>query len=140
MKKIFALLAFALLLTGCNAGKQGAVTETDLLHRNYVLINFDGQAIEPQNMTPRIEFGDTFFVSGVMCNSFAGQGKLSGDVLTVTNMVRTQALCVDDVRNQLDNVIAQMLTGGARTTLSDNTLILKNDSHQLTFINRDWVR
>lgn len=140
MKKALALFASVALLTGCaTVSSKGTVSQTDLIHHNYVLINFDGQVIEPKNMSPRIEFGETFYISGVMCNSFAGQGRLNGDTLKVSNMVRTQAMCLDEVRNQLDNVIAEMLTKGTKISLQDKTLTLTNKKHQLTFTLRDWV-
>jgi heat shock protein HslJ len=141
MKKALALFVLSILISGCasNSNNNNSGLQKELIHRNYVLINYDGQTIEPKNMSPRIEFGETFFVSGAMCNSFAGQGSLRGDVLKVSNMAATQAMCMDDVRNQLDGVISEMLTKGVKIKLEDKILTLTNKKHTLIFTNRDWV-
>lgn len=138
MKKIVLFLATA-LLAACHSNNTGSIFESDLLHRNYVLVDFDGRAIEPKQMTPRIEFGETFHVSGVMCNNFAGQGSLNNNILKVDNLASTRKLCVDETANALDGVIGELLTQGAQLTLQGNALILSNERHRLTFINKDWV-
>lgn len=147
MKKALLPLLFAALLTGCVDSASHPVVisnadpvfQSDLLHRNYLLINFDGKTITPKNMSPRISFNETFHISGAMCNSFAGQGSLNNNILKVTNMVSTQTLCMDDVRNELDLVINDMLTKGAAISLVDKTLTLSNQEHTLIFTNRDYV-
>jgi len=143
MKKASLLFLFAILLTGCidpaNIPNAAPVSQTDLLHRNYLLINYDGQTITPKNMSPRISFNETFHISGAMCNSFAGRGTLKNNVLKVANMISTQTLCMDDIRNELDVVINEMLTKGVYLSLEDKTLTLSNKEHTLIFTHRDYV-
>lgn len=152
MKRALLPLLFTALLTGCvdsasyptiNSTPEDTdvvpVSQSDLLHRNYLLINYDGKTITPKNMSPRISFNETFHISGAMCNSFAGQGTLKNNILKVSNMVSTQTLCMDDVRNELDLVINDMLTKGAAIALVDKTLTLSTVEHTLIFTHRDYV-
>ncbi|AHG22542.1 heat-inducible protein [Chania multitudinisentens RB-25] len=145
MKKQIAIALATLLLAGCGTGQDNQpsknVTESDLLHHNFVLQSIDGILVNPQNgQIPSIEFGEKMHVSGAMCNRFFGQGQLENSVLTVKNLASTRMMCADPQRNQWDQTISTLLSNGADVSLNAHLLILNGGGHQLVYTLKDWVQ
>ncbi|CAI0786272.1 heat shock protein HslJ [Serratia entomophila] len=142
MKNYAPLALAAMLLAGCGMNQpDNAVSESDLLHHNYVLHSVDGVPIEPGlGNAPNLEFGEKMHVSGAMCNRFFGQGQLANGVLRVQNLASTRMLCADAQRNHWDQVIGQVLENGAKLTLSAQRLTLSGGDHTLVYTLRDWVQ
>jgi heat shock protein HslJ len=72
-------------------------------------------------------------VSGVMCNRFSGEGKLSEGELRVKEMAMTRKLCADPQLNELDNTIGAMLRKGAQVDLTQDQLTLATAETTLMF-------
>lgn len=147
MITVLCVVTFA--TTGCFEDDKTAdqsektVTEEELLHRNFVLTHIDGEEFAtnfPPPMTPNIEFGEGFRVSGVTCNRFLGQAKLHDGVLSVTQMVGTRMHCPDPRLNQLESIFTQMMQEGTKARLVDQELTLRHGGHILAYQLKDHVR
>ncbi|MRS89054.1 heat shock protein HslJ [Enterobacteriaceae bacterium RIT714] len=133
MKKLVALGMFSLCLTGCvNPGKASVQAEQLEGHR-FVLESVNGAAVKPGAVPPEMSFGEKLTVSGVMCNRFSGQAKLSEGELKVKEMAMTRKLCADPQLNQLDATIGEMLRKGAQVDLTENQLTLATAEQTLMF-------
>ena len=133
MKKMAGILLATTVLAGC-VHSAGSLAPGALQQQRFVLHSFDGQ-LQPagQPHQPEIRFDEKMNVSGVMCNRFMGEGKLTGNTLTVPGMASTRMMCADPRLNQLDQVIGQMLTQGVNVALAHHTLTLQNSQHVLVW-------
>lgn len=141
MKKLVAVTFLSLALAGCvNPGK-ASVQPEQLQNHRFVLENVDGKAITKTATQPEISFSPlsdislikNITVSGVMCNSYNGQGKLSEGALTVKTLAMTRKLCTDPQLNELDQVIGDMLRKGAQVDLTEDQLTLATAEKTLMF-------
>ena len=141
MKKLVAVTFLSLALAGCvNPGK-ASVQPEQLQNHRFVLENVDGKAITKTATQPEISFSPlsdislikNITVSGVMCNSYNGQGKLSEGALTVKTLAMTRKLCTDPQLNELDQVIGDMLSKGAQVDLTEDQLTLATAEKTLMF-------
>ncbi|HFV9240014.1 heat shock protein HslJ [Enterobacter mori] len=141
MKKLVAVTFLSLALTGCvNPGK-ASVQPEQLQNHRFVLENVDGKAITKTATQPEISFSalsdisliKNIAVSGVMCNSYNGQGKLSEGALTVKTLAMTRKLCTDPQLNELDQAIGDMLRKGAQVDLTEDQLTLATAEKTLMF-------
>lgn len=141
MKKLVAVTFLSLALAGCvNPGK-ASVQPEQLQNHRFVLENVDGKAITKTETQPEISFSalsdisliKNITVSGVMCNSYNGQGKLSEGALTVKTLAMTRKLCTDPQLNELDQAIGDMLRKGAQVDLTEDQLTLATAEKTLMF-------
>ncbi|MHC9515134.1 heat shock protein HslJ [Enterobacter mori] len=141
MKKLVAITFLSLALAGCvNPGK-ASVQPEQLQNHRFVLENVDGKAITKTATQPEISFSalsdisliKNITVSGVMCNSYNGQGKLSEGALTVKSLAMTRKLCTDPQLNELDQAIGDMLRKGAQVDLTEDQLTLATAEKTLMF-------
>jgi heat shock protein HslJ len=139
MKKVITLLALSMLLAGCvRSGANNVSVKADqLAQHRFVLDTVNGQAVAPGEHPAELSFDKDLKVSGNMCNRFTGQGKLSEGKLTVNNMAMTRMMCVDAQRNELDNVINDVLSKGAQVDVTENQLTLNTASQTLIFSRAD---
>lgn len=137
MKKLVALSLVSLALAGCvNPGK-ASVQEEQLEGHHFVLETVNGVAIKPSAVPPEMSFGKKMAVSGVMCNRFSGQGKLSEGELKVKAMAMTRKLCVEPQLNELDATIGDILSKGAQVDLTEDQLTLATAEKTLMFKRAD---
>jgi len=137
MKKLVALSLFSLALAGCvNPGK-ASVQAGQLEGHRFVLESVNGVAIKPSAVPPEMSFGEKMAVSGVMCNRFSGQGKLSEGELKVKGMAMTRKLCSEPQLNELDATIGDMLSKGAQVDLTEDQLTLATAEKTLMFKRAD---
>ncbi|WP_395301829.1 heat shock protein HslJ [Enterobacter mori] len=141
MKKLVAVTFLSLALAGCvNPGK-ASVQPEQLQNHRFVLENVDGKAMTKTATQPEISFSalsdisliKNITVSGVMCNSYNGQGKLSEGALTVKTLAMTRKLCTDPQLNELDQAIGDMLRKGAQVDLTEDQLTLATAEKTLMF-------
>ena len=142
MKKLVALSLFSLVLAGCvNPGKASVQADQLQSHR-FVLENVDGKAVTTTATRPEISFSGAqsdisltknITVSGVMCNRFSGEGKLSEGELKVKTLAMTRKLCTEPQLNELDQAIGNMLRKGAQVDLTEDQLTLATAEKTLTF-------
>jgi len=126
MKKMIALVAISVVLSGCvrSGANNTTVKAEQLMQHRFVLGSVNGQAVDAGDHPPEIRFDKEMKVSGSMCNRFSGQGKLSEGKLTVKNMAMTRMMCIQDQLNALDNTLGNMLSKGAQVDLTGNQLTL----------------
>lgn len=145
MKKLVALSAISLLLAGCvNPGK-ASVQADQLQNHRFVLENVDGKAVRTGATQPEISFSaptelslvKNMTVSGVMCNGFSGQGRLSEGELKVQTLAVTRKLCTEPQRNELDKTLSDMLRNGAQVDLTEDQLTLATADKTLLFKRAD---
>ncbi|MCV2532244.1 heat shock protein HslJ [Enterobacter wuhouensis] len=141
MKKRVALTVMSFILSGCvNPGK-ASVQPEQLQNHRFVLESVDGKAVKGAAAQPEIGFSalpdislvNNITVSGAMCNSFNGQGKLSEGELKVKTLAMTRKLCTDAKLNELDRNIGDMLRKGAQVDLTEDQLTLATADKTLTF-------
>ncbi len=142
MKKLVALSLFSLVLSGCvNPGK-ASVQADQLQNHRFILENVDGKAVATTATRPEISFSGAqsdisliknITVSGVMCNRFSGEGKLSEGELKVKTLAMTRKLCTEPQLNELDQAIGNMLRKGAQVDLTEDQLTLATAEKTLTF-------
>ncbi|WP_276854637.1 heat shock protein HslJ [Enterobacter oligotrophicus] len=141
MKKYVALCLISLALTGCvNPGK-ASVQPDQLQNHRFVLENVDGKAVKAVTTQPEIRFSaqpdislvNNIAVSGMMCNRFNGQGKLSEGELKVKTLAMPRKLCTDPQLNELDQTIGNMLRKGAQVDLTEDQLTLATAEKTLMF-------
>jgi len=137
MKKLVALSLVTLALAGCvNPGK-ASVQAGQLEGHRFLLESVNGAAVKPTAVPPELRFGEKMAVSGVMCNRFSGEGKLSEGELKVKAMAMTRKLCTDPQLNELDATIGDMLRKGAQVDLTENQLTLATADKTLMFKRAD---
>jgi len=125
MKTLVAVTILSMALAGCvNPGK-ASVQEEQLQQHRFVLHSINGTAINPANTPPEIAFGEDMAVSGVMCNRFNGQGKLSDGELKVKTLAMTRKLCTEPQLNDLDHAIGTMLRNGTQVDLTEDVLTIQ---------------
>ncbi|MBK4715587.1 MULTISPECIES: heat shock protein HslJ [Tenebrionibacter/Tenebrionicola group] len=144
MKKFAALMLAAAAISGCTGTMNNAQIGAERLqHHRYVLQSVNGSPLGELNQParqPEISFGENLHVSGAMCNRFMGQGKLTGDILKVDGMASTRMMCAEPQLNALDKIIGTMLNNGARISLSDKQLTLKDADNTLVYTLADLVQ
>lgn len=137
MKKLVALSLVSLALAGCvNPGKASVQAE-QLEGYRFVLESVNGVAIKPSAVPPEMSFGKKMAVSGVMCNRFSGQGKLSEGELKVKGVAMTRKLCTEPQLNELDATIGDILSKGAQVDLTEDQLTLATAEKTLMFKRAD---
>lgn len=137
MKKLVALSLVSLALAGCvNPGK-ASVQADQLEGHRFVLESVNGVAIKPSAVPPEMSFGKKMAVSGVMCNRFSGQGKLSEGELKVKGVAMTRKLCTEPQLNELDATIGDILSKGAQVDLTEDQLTLATAEKTLMFKRAD---
>ncbi|WP_395300277.1 heat shock protein HslJ [Enterobacter sp. ECC-175] len=141
MKKLVAVSLFSLIVAGCvNPGK-ASVQPDQLQNHRFILENVNGKAVKAASAQPEISFSSehdlslikNIAVSGVMCNRFTGQGKLSEGELKVKNLAMTRRLCTEPQLNELDQTLSDMLSKGAQVDLTEDQLTLATADKSLVF-------
>ncbi|NUF50067.1 META domain-containing protein [Gilliamella sp. ESL0250] len=139
MKKtllLISLFTVALVMSGCYESSK--IQDTDLMHHRFVLINANGLDISLDEQAELI-FGEKMTITGKMCNQFSGRVILDKNHIKGTGVAMTKMLCNDDQLNQLDHVIQQLITDGAKISLTNNQLTLKNNKNELIYQLKDLM-
>ena len=145
MKKQIAVLLCAVLAAltvacGKNPGEDYAISRQNLLHHRFVLVSSDGKNFSAKERVPSIEFNEGLHVSGAVCNRFAGQGRLVGNVLFVEQLASTKMFCMDPDLNELEDLLVRMLSAGAELRLDGQSLVVRQGGHELLYKLSDWFR
>lgn len=134
MKKLASLMLATMVLAGCaQSGDKGTVTAQDLQHHRYVLQTVDGKPLDGIKRMPELSFGENMHISGAMCNRFMGQATLADNTLKAKGLGMTMMMCAEPQLNQLDHMINDMLTTGAKVGLTQQQLTLKTSQHTLVY-------
>ncbi|WP_455424513.1 heat shock protein HslJ [Dryocola sp. LX212] len=140
MKKLASLLLATMVLAGCaQSGDKGTVTAQDLQHHRYVLQSVDGKPLTGIKRMPELSFGENMHIYGAMCNRFMGQATLEDNILSSKGLGMTMMMCVEPQLNQLDHMLNDMLTSGAKVDLAKQQLTLKTSQHTLVYKLADLV-
>lgn len=140
MKKLASLMLATVVLAGCaQSDDKGNVTVQDLQHHRYVLQSVDGKPLEGIKRMPELSFGENMHIAGSMCNRFMGQATIADNTLKAKDLGMTMMLCVEPQLNQLDRMINDMLTTGAKVNLNQQQLTLKTSQHTLVYKLADLV-
>ncbi|MCG9639705.1 META domain-containing protein [Vibrio sp. Isolate34] len=142
-KKLLAVAALPMMLAACTTTGDNAmkVTPTDLQHHNWELAQIDGKDIEKSEnqATPRLEIGEKMTANGIAgCNNFFGQGELKDGQFRIKQMGMTMKMCQGSAM-EIEQSVSATLSEWSDVTLTNDTLVLKNDVHTLTYTIRDWV-
>ena len=144
MKKHIAVSLCAVLTAltmAClkNAKGNNAITQQDLLHHRFVLVSSDGKDFSAKERVPSIEFNEGLHISGDACNRFTGQGRLVGNVLTVEHLASTKMFCAGPDLNELESMLARMLSSGVELCFDGQILVIRQGGHELLYKLSDWV-
>ncbi|OCG21282.1 MULTISPECIES: META domain-containing protein [unclassified Gilliamella] len=139
MKKTLLLISLfmaSLCMSGCD--KSNKIQDTDLMHHRFALIKVNGQDI-PLYEQAELIFGENMIITGKMCNQFSGQVTLNNDNIKGASLAMTKMLCNDDQLNQLDYIIDQLITEGAKINLTNDQLTLKDHENELIYQLKDLM-
>lgn len=111
------------------------VSADDLVGRKFVLTKADGAdfVLDIPEQQPYIEFADKMVISGNAGNNFSGSGSLENGTLMLKNAAATLKLSANPKLNDYERDFHTLLQGGAKITLSGNTLVLSDDSHTYVY-------
>ncbi len=117
------------------AGEESGLTEEFLTHQRFVLSRVNEAEVPTfaESVAPALEFGVGFTVSGRVCNTFRGAGKLADGRLTVRDLVSTKMACPDSALGELEPRFFQMLESGAHLSMDGANLYLKQGDNTLVF-------
>jgi heat shock protein HslJ len=143
LKTMITAISVPLLLTACvgNSEEVSVITAKDMQHHNWELVQIDGTnvVLGSENKPVRLEIGENMTANGhAGCNNFFGQGELKDNQFRIDKMGMTMKMC-DEASMNNEMVMSHVLTDWSEITLSNDSLELKNDTHTLTFVLRDWV-
>jgi heat shock protein HslJ len=119
------------------------LTQSDLLHRRFILAQANGLSFTGQDKVPSLEFNEGFRISGAVCNRFTAQAELKDGLLLARQAASTKMLCMDERLNQLESDFFRLLQDGASLELHGKYLRLTGKAGdkplQLEYELRDWV-
>ncbi|MCG9577333.1 META domain-containing protein [Vibrio tubiashii] len=141
-KTLIAAITLPFVVTACasNGDDVKQITAQDLQHHNWELVSIDGEAIvaDSHQNPPRLEIGEKMTANGnAGCNNFFGQAELKDNQFRIEKMGMTMKMCVGDVMD-VEQAFGQTLSDWSDMTLTQDTMVLKNDVHTLTFKLNDW--
>ena len=141
-KTLLAAITLPLVVTACasNGDDVKQITAQDLQHHNWELLSIDGEAVvaDSRQNPPRLEIGEKMTANGnAGCNNFFGQAELKDNQFRIEKMGMTMKMCVGDVMD-VEQGFGQTLSDWSDMTLIQDTMVLKNNVHTLTFKLNDW--
>jgi len=141
-KMLLATITLPVVVTACasNGDDVKQITAQDLQHHNWELVSIDGKDIvlEGRQKAPRLEVGEKMTANGnAGCNNFFGQAELKDNQFRIEKMGMTMKMCVGDVMD-VEQAFSQTLSDWSDMTLTNDSMVLKNDVHTLTFKLSDW--
>lgn len=141
-KMLLAAITLPVVVTACasNGDDVKQITAQDLQHHNWELVSIDGKDIvlEGRQQAPRLEVGEKMTANGnAGCNNFFGQAELKDNQFRIEKMGMTMKMCVGDVMD-VEQAFSQTLSDWSEMTLTNDSMVLKNDVHTLTFKLSDW--
>ncbi|KLN63265.1 META domain-containing protein [Vibrio sp. VPAP30] len=141
-KMLLAAITLPLVVTACasNGDDVKPITAQDLQHHNWELVSIDGEDImlEGRQNPPRLEIGEKMTANGnAGCNNFFGQAELKDNQFRIEKMGMTMKMCVGDIMD-IEQAFGQTLSDWSDMTLTQDSMVLKNDVHTLTFKLNDW--
>ena len=145
MKKKVYLLAAVALLSGCVYNSKVSTGAEQLQHHRFVLESVDGKPLANIKTPLELSFGQQtsiihdLHVSGNMCNTFNGTGRVSGGALKVKDLAMTRKFCTNPQLNELDKTLSTMLSEGAQVDLTESQLTLATAQHTLIYKLSDLV-
>lgn len=142
-KTLFAAVSLPIMLSACtgNADDNSIVTEQDLQHHHWELTKIDGKQVNSDSKVPAasLEIGEKMTANGSAgCNNFFGQSELENGKFRIKQMGMTMKMCPEESM-AIESAVSQTLSDWSQLTLTKESLILKNDSHTLTYTLRDWM-
>ncbi|TMX47421.1 META domain-containing protein [Vibrio sp. Hep-1b-8] len=143
-KMLLAAITLPVVVTACvsNGDDVKQITAQDLQHHNWELVSIDGKDIvlEGRHQAPRLEVGEKMTANGnAGCNNFFGQAELKDNQFRIEKMGMTMKMCVGDVMD-VEQAFSQTLSDWSDMTLTNDSMVLKNDVHTLTFKLSDWKK
>ncbi|WP_114764221.1 META domain-containing protein [Vibrio rhodolitus] len=142
LKTLLAAVSLPVLMTACasNGDNVKTITQADLQHHNWELVQIDGKAITVAEgeQAPNLEVGEKMTASGnAGCNTFFGQAELKDNQFRIEKMGMTMKMCMGEAMN-IENAFSKTLSDWSDMTLTKDSLVLKNDAHTLEFKLNDW--
>lgn len=117
--------------TNITSAADKAILAHELENNRFTLIAFNGSSIQLES-SPFIQFTKDMQISGKMCNNFFGQGALENNQLKAV-LGMTLMMCENAQLNDLDKVIASMLSNGATVTENNGQLVLTQGDNTLVY-------
>lgn len=139
MKNVFFVLAAAALLSGCVYNSKMSTNADQLQHHRFVLESVNGKTVSSKAAPLELSFGEKqpilekIYVSGNMCNGFAGTATLHKGELKTSELAMTRKLCSDAQLNELDATFSNMLRQGAQVDLTEQQLTLATADQTLVY-------
>jgi len=132
--KVMMLILSSITLGACTAETQVIPQKVNIeqLQHNWKLTHIDNiQLATVINGSLNISI-DNKSSGNLGCNNFFGEVEFSDNQLRIGKMGNTRKLC-DELRNNVEKDVSQVLSDWSNVLIDNNTLILGNKKHSLTY-------
>ena len=132
--KIMMLMLSTIILGACTAETQIIPQKVNLsqLQHNWKLTHVDNiQLATVIKSTLKIEV-DNKTSGNLSCNSFFGEAKFVDNQLRIEKMANTRKMC-DELKNSVEMDVSEVLSNWANVMIDNETLIVSNKKHSLTY-------
>ncbi|WP_166738846.1 META domain-containing protein [Psychromonas algarum] len=134
------LLLSTIILSACtsDAPIEPKQIKVEQLQHNWKLTHIDNiQLAAIINSTLNIT-ADNKSTGSLGCNHFSGTAELSNNQLQIAKIMSTRKLC-SKLENDVEMDVSQVLSDWTNIMIDDETLILSNQKHSLTYQQIDQV-
>ncbi|WP_413111433.1 META domain-containing protein [Thaumasiovibrio sp. DFM-14] len=134
------ILSCLIALGGCTTTTMTpSVSEADLLHHNWKLVEIDGEVVNASHQLnhPHLEIGEAMNSNGFSgCNNFMGKAELVDDKFRIEQLLSTKKACAESMM-QTESKMLKTLGSWSEIIINDQLLQLKGE-HSVTFELSDW--
>ena len=134
VKTLLLSLGLATTLSACTSDG-GQVKAKSIGTSQWTLEQIDGEALTlgAGQKAPWLIVDEQMQAKGYAgCNNFFGEAKIQGNEFSLPKMGSTMKLC-NTTQNRLDNKLRQVLSGWSTISINNDTMMLSNRDHSLTF-------
>jgi len=135
------MLAFSIMVLGaCSTETQIEPKKVNIeqLQHSWKLTHIDNiQLATVINSSLKIDHNNKT-TGNLSCNQFFGEAEFSDNQLRIGKMGNTRKMC-DSLKNNVEMDVSQVLSGWAKVMIDDETLIISNKKHSLTYQLADQI-
>lgn len=118
-----------------SAGESSGLTREFFTGQKFKLVAVNGADLigDAAASVPTLVFGEDFKISGKVCNTFSGPGKLENGRLTVKPLISTRMACLNESLGQLETLVTNLLENGADLSMNGTSLYLRHGDTTLRY-------
>jgi heat shock protein HslJ len=140
MKKIYAVVSLVVLVvmllsacTGQGGNQQGNDNRANLEGREWRLVEINGQpALESVEATATFANGEV--AGSTSCNSYGGEYRVNGDLITIGTLVQTEMACMGEGIMEQEGAFTQAMMQAASFQATADRLEIRNGAGETTLV------